>query len=750
MSILPQMQVDRVHNELKNTGRDIIIGVIDSGVDYMHPALGGGFGPGYKIRYGRDLVGDDYDSERGTDPMPDPDPIDTCDPDSGTVGHGTHVSGIIAGQSDNYTGVAPDAILGMWRIFGCDGNADATVIIEAMLDAYDTGVDIISMSLSDPMGWSESLTAIVAERITSKGVPVVAAASNSGELGAFTVGTPSVGKGVYSVASFDNNYNLFKAFKVNDKFYKFNVEEAAKKKMPNGQLVIGDKNIGSDTDACDPKTIPSDVNGKIALIRRGTCNFSDKANNLAKAGAIGVIVYNNIKDETLNPLTNGSNIPIIGITQEVGQEILTEFEMKRPELVVNVTFSDETRVLPQLTGNTVSSFSSIGPAYELDVRPSIGGVGGNILSTLPRQSGNWGVLSGTSMATPAVAGTVALYLRAWKDKNGPENKPSPAFILEHFQNYAHKAPNRNGENNVDSPNRQGAGLVQIYDAIQEQVHISPAAISFNDTEHLQKTQTLSITNYGNTVVSYIVSNNVSVSIIPYNTSEGYQFTAPATYGNDSAQLEFSQKIITLAPGATNNISVTVIPPNTNPAEHIMYGGYIQFKKQNESNTENLGRDLTVPYIGVVGNQRELPIFHHNTPQLTNTTNITHFPAYDSDDIFVFNRIESVATKKKIDRVPIFMLTLDNPTRLLSTPLYNEQYDMIGFASFKNDTAYFSRATSETPAQFIWWGGDYIPSQVKISVAPGNYRIGLNALKWFGNPDNPEDWETWTSGVIKVL
>ena len=323
----------------------------------------------------------------------------------------------------------------------------------------------------------------------------------------------------------------------------------------------------------------------------------------------------------------------------------------------------------------------------------------------------------------------------------------------------------------------------VYDAIQEQVHISPAAISFNDTEHLRKTQTLSITNYGDTIVSYTVINNVSVSIIPYNASEGYQFSTPATYGNDSAQLEFSQTTIMLAPGATSEINVTVIPPNTDPAEHIMYGGYIQFKKTNQSSTENLGKDPTVPYIGIVGNQRELPIFHQDTPQLTNTTNITHFPAYDSNDVFIFNRVQSVATKKKIDKVPIFMLTLDNPTRMISTPLYNEQRDMIGFASFKNDTTNFSRATSTTPAQFIWWGGDYTPvtgearnktkimigpltsttlddvlpsatktddSQVKISVAPGNYRIGLNALKWFGNPDNHEDWETWTSGIIKVL
>ena len=240
----------------------------------------------------------------------------------------------------------------------------------------------------------------------------------------------------------------------------FNVDKDVKEKIPNGQLVIGDKNIGSDSDACDPKDIPSDVNGKIALIQRGTCNFADKANNLAKAGAIGAIIYNNKKDEAFTPISDGSNIPTIGIAQEVGQEILAEIKNKSQQSEVKVTFSDDTRVLPVPSGNTVSSFSSVGPSYELDARPGIAGIGGNVLSTLPRQSGSWGVLSGTSMATPAVAGTVALYLRAWNDKNGPEKKPMPRFILEQFQNYAYKAPHSNGEKNVDSPNRQGAGLVQ--------------------------------------------------------------------------------------------------------------------------------------------------------------------------------------------------------------------------------------------------------------------------------------------------
>ena len=78
--------VDKVH-EQGVKGKGVKIAVIDSGVDYTHPSLGGGFGPGHKISFGTDLVGDDYNG--WTDPAPDDDPMVYC----ATGGHGTHVSG---------------------------------------------------------------------------------------------------------------------------------------------------------------------------------------------------------------------------------------------------------------------------------------------------------------------------------------------------------------------------------------------------------------------------------------------------------------------------------------------------------------------------------------------------------------------------------------------------------------------------------------------------------------------------------
>jgi hypothetical protein len=71
-------QVKRVHEELKNKGKGIFIGIIDSGIDYNHPALGGGFGKGYKVATGYDLVGDHYDPDEHENPLEDEDPYDSC------------------------------------------------------------------------------------------------------------------------------------------------------------------------------------------------------------------------------------------------------------------------------------------------------------------------------------------------------------------------------------------------------------------------------------------------------------------------------------------------------------------------------------------------------------------------------------------------------------------------------------------------------------------------------------------------
>ncbi|EEB98352.1 hypothetical protein MPER_02153, partial [Moniliophthora perniciosa FA553] len=120
--------VDNVHAQ-GITGKGIKVGIIDTGIDYTHPVLGGGFGPGFKIRGGYDLVGDNYTGQNT--PVPDDDPLDQCS------GHGTHVAGIIGANPGtnpfNISGVAYEVFLSSYRVFGCTGVVTDDVIVDAML-----------------------------------------------------------------------------------------------------------------------------------------------------------------------------------------------------------------------------------------------------------------------------------------------------------------------------------------------------------------------------------------------------------------------------------------------------------------------------------------------------------------------------------------------------------------------------------------------------------------------------------------
>jgi subtilisin family serine protease len=112
----------------------------------MHPSLGGCFGPGCKVAFGYDLVGDKFLTDGA---IPDDDPMD-C------LGHGTHVAGIIGASNDpDILGVAPAATLAAYRVVGCDDYSTNDVLIVAYTMAHNAGVDIISASLGFVHGWAD-------------------------------------------------------------------------------------------------------------------------------------------------------------------------------------------------------------------------------------------------------------------------------------------------------------------------------------------------------------------------------------------------------------------------------------------------------------------------------------------------------------------------------------------------------------------------------------------------------------------
>ncbi|KAK2043404.1 subtilase [Colletotrichum somersetense] len=189
--------VDELHAE-GVLGQGVKVGIVDTGVWYRHAALGGGFGPGFKVAGGWDLVGDAW--KLGAEKQPDADPADE-------QGHGTHCAGILAGEADEKTGpagwrgVAPRASLYAYKVFGPGDGTDEATIIDAFLRAYDDGMDVITASVGGRGGFAENAWAVVASRIAAEGVVVTVAAGNSGSGGAYYANSGSAGENVLAVAS---------------------------------------------------------------------------------------------------------------------------------------------------------------------------------------------------------------------------------------------------------------------------------------------------------------------------------------------------------------------------------------------------------------------------------------------------------------------------------------------------------------------------------------------------------------------
>ena len=170
-------------------GQGIRVAIIDTGIDYMHPDLGGGFGPEFKVVGGWDFANDD------DDPMDD-------------INHGTHVAGIVAANGD-LKGVAPGASLLAYKVFNRAGDAydsDILAAIEAAIDpdgdpSTDDGAQVINMSLGGPGGHDSPLSQ-ASNAAMSAGVVVVVSAGNSGDY--YSVGDPGAAESVITVAATDN------------------------------------------------------------------------------------------------------------------------------------------------------------------------------------------------------------------------------------------------------------------------------------------------------------------------------------------------------------------------------------------------------------------------------------------------------------------------------------------------------------------------------------------------------------------
>ncbi|KAJ3955877.1 hypothetical protein N0V92_007592 [Colletotrichum tropicale] len=501
--------VDKLH-EAGVFGKGVKVAVIDSGVDYRHPALGGGFGTGFKVSGGYDLVGEDYDGSN--EKVPDDDPVDS-------LGHGTHVAGIIAGKSEFYAGVAPEAEILAFKVFGAFEGTDEDTLIDATIMAYETGADIITASIGRAAGFSDGPWATVAFRIVEQGVVVTIAAGNDGDEGPFYASSGSSGKEVLAVASVDTSRVPAKPWHAT--FSREGVSNTTQLAyippvnrplwnvtgLPIVPLSFDTK---ASAEACNtlPNTTP-DLSNVIVLVRRGGCTQYVKQTNVEKFGARYMLIYNddyrpfelvaNSAYKSQMALIDAKAGAAIIETVKAGGNVTADFTNPAdPNWAVG--FFDAAGGIP-------SQYSSWGGTYELEIKPDIAAPGASIYSTYLDRT--WKVLSGTSMATPYVAGVAALYI----GKHGGRSVHGKGFakdlsrrIISSGESLPWQAIEPQAlptDFGFFAPVAQvGTGLINATKLLESKTSILFEKMTLNDTRSFSGSHKVDITNNGDDPVGY--------------------------------------------------------------------------------------------------------------------------------------------------------------------------------------------------------------------------------------------------------
>ncbi|KAJ7772696.1 subtilisin-like protease [Mycena maculata] len=748
--------VDKVHAQ-GNFGAGIKIGIIDTGIDYTHPLLGQGFGPGFKVIGGWDFVGNNYNGE--DTPQPNYDPLDQCN------GHGTHVAGIIGASPNNtfgISGVASDASLAAYRIFGCTGFTTDDIITAALIMAYNQKMDILTLSLGGASGWTEGTSSVVASRIAAQGRVVTVAAGNNGAEGAWYTSDPGGGLGVISVASVDNIASPVQNATVEGTYFMpfpLNVTGA----MP---IYATSTNTSQVDDACNPLPDSTpDLSGYIVVVHRGTCLFTQKLANIAAKGGKVMLIYNSD--------TGGFSAIAVGgykavlISAEDGKFVIDRLRtwqlvqqfIDKSKITVSFPQSGGAFSIPNPSGGLISSFSTIGPTFDMQLSPALAAPGGNILSTFPLALGGYAIESGTSMATPFAAGAAALILKALG--TGPAVGAAVPRILQ--TTAASVASTHTDGEPLQTVAQQGAGLVQVDRAVNMKTIVSPGQLALNDTANFKANHTISITNTGNKTVTYqllhvpaltVGTVSVSTSLRAWTNAHNVPSVIPA-----AATIAFSGSNVTVHPGTTKEVVATITPPPGVNTTFPLYSGFIHVVAPNET--------LKVTYLGVAASLIAAPVLDSTSnyfgiplPTLIDASGRPqegpeNYTFTSSDFPFFLFRLAFGTPKLRFDLVSKdIALTPTIPSKRSAFTWWWTQNAAATFGQIKTigplvEFDYQPRSTDDPLSGYgtAGFSGTFANG---TRIDDGQYRVLLRALKIGGNPNKEGDYESWLSPQFGVI
>jgi subtilisin family serine protease len=585
------------------TGLGMKIAVIDTGIDYTHANFGGPgteeayeaadaadttlgpedapwFGPSApKVKGGTDLVGDAYTGDNA--PVPDPDPLD-CPFFNGSVGHGSHVSGTATGfgvlangetyagpydsttHSNNFEigpGVAPEADLYFVRVFGCDGSTNVTT--EAIDWAVDHDMDVINMSLGSPFGRDDDPSAVASTNAAAAGVTVVTSAGNSGP-SVYITGSPGTGDGSIATAAMDSNQTFPAVILDLTPGAEINTIAANGIQPPNGtsynvvvltdDAATTDENeaLGCSVEAYEKAGITEGAN-QLAVTERGVCARVARGVYGQQAGAAAVAMINNAASfpPFEGPILSN---PDLGVPFEVTIPFLGVFGPQNSAdanaLRAATTVSTTATTLNNPGFRGFASFTSGGPRNgDSALKPDITAPGVSTLSTASGTGNKGYVLSGTSMASPHVAGVAALVRQAHPDWT-PEDVKAAIVNTGNPAGFA-------GAGATYRVTRAGSGLVTPAAAIATDVVALGDVIPANPGLGLAQFQTSNL-SFGFAELGANFSGTREITIRNHGTSS-VELTPAQAIGPASAPhtLAFGTSSLIVPAGETRTLSVTL-------------------------------------------------------------------------------------------------------------------------------------------------------------------------------------------------
>lgn len=504
-------------NNFPVTGKGMLIGIIDTGIDYKHPDLGGGIGKNFKVRGGYDFA------DR------DPDPIDPP-----FQGHGTAVAGIAAANG-KVKGVAPDANLMAYKIFSDFGGSALEADIIAAIDrALKDGCNAVNLSLGSSGGKSRGDPETDAvNNAVNLGLIVVAAAGNDGlrsrEI-SWPISAPSSAMNAISVAASDEgggSVNIVFPKGYETRYIPFVYGDGVPEFPEDKEYELVYCGFGRLKDFEG-----KDLRGKLALIQRGPLApetpllFETKYFNALSFGAEGVIMFNVAPGPNVTMALNVQNYPnvklkpAVFIMEEDGYLLKSLIQMG-----VRVTFKRKLRY-----EGYIADFSSQGPTPDDAFKPDISAPGTNTFTTAPLNQYTYG-FSGTSASSPFVCGATVLIKQlnpSW----------TPIDIKASLMNNAYILINPN--NNLPFPwIDQGSGRIDVLASATSPAIINPYSIFIKDSEGEIN---LTVKNVSDRDLSFKVKSNLISNVTGINLEFMEKEEEFMVKLSDEVKIKFKYKI----------------------------------------------------------------------------------------------------------------------------------------------------------------------------------------------------------------